>query len=275
MLCYSILPIFVLFFFVLLTSILAELYKVEPVLGMKMISIMTGVHFIVIVTIYLSIYAVRKAGEEYDVEKLHYMLCVQRESLEEFIEQERNLYRLRHELEHKLFTVQYLFEKNQKEEGFRVLKQMIVEMCGNAKNISVSQNIVETVITNIEKKYETEAIHIEKEIFFPDETIMEMIDLCILLGDLLDNAMEAAAGSEEKQVKINVREEFNCLYLKIANTFSKKHSDVEAFVSKKETGRHGFGMRNIREIVRRYGGEFITYDEGEWFYADVIIYGQK
>lgn len=275
MLCYSILPIFVLFFFVLLTSTLAELYKMKPVIGMKMIGVMTGIHFIVIATIYLSFHAVRKAGEEYDVERLNYMLHLQSESLEKFIGQERELYRLRHELEHKLFTVQYLFEKDQKEEGFRVLKQMIVELCGDAKNISISQNIVETVITNIEKKYETEAIRIEKEILFPDETIMELVDLSILLGNLLDNAMEAAVKSMEKRVEISVREEYNCLYIKISNTFSAENSDVKAFTSKKMAGEHGFGMRNIREIVGRYGGELITYDEGEWFYADVIIYGQK
>ena len=273
--CYSILPTFVLAFFILLTNTLDELYKMEPVFGMKVNGIMAGVHCIVIVVIYLAFRAVRTAGKEYDMEKLQYMLYVQRESLEKFIEQERELYRLRHELEHKLFTVQYLFEKNRKEEGFCVLKQMIVELCGDAKNISVSQNIVETVIANIEKKYEAEDIQIEKEILFPDETIMELVDLCILLGDLLDNAMEAAVESEERHVKISVSEEFNCLYLKIANTFSEEKSDVKNFVSMKEPGRHGFGMRNIREIVRRYGGELIIYDEGKWFYTDVIIYGQK
>lgn len=275
MICYSILPIFVLAFFILLTDTLIELYRLEPVIGMKVIGIMVGVHFIVIAVIYLSFRAVSTAGKKYDVEKLHYMLYVQRESLEKFIGQERELYRLRHELEHKLFTVQYLFEKNQMEEGFCVLKQIIVELCGDAKNISVSQNIVETVIENIQKKYEAEKVRIEKEILFPDETIMELVDLCILLGDLLDNAMEAAAGSEEKQVKISVREEFNCLYLKIANSFSERHSDVKTFVSKKEEGGHGFGMRNIREIVKRYGGELMIYDEKGWFYAAVIIYGQK
>lgn len=275
MLFYSTFPIVIVTIFVLLTSTLTELYRMEPTLGIKMIGIMVGIHFIVVAAVYLSIHSVRTAEKEYSVKKLSYMLALQRESLEKFIVQEQKLYRLRHELEHKLFTVQYLFEKNQKEEGFRVLKQMIIELCGDAKNISASQNIVETVITNIEKKYETEAIRMEKEILFPDETIMELVDLCILLGDLLDNAMEAAAGSAEKQVKISVREEFNCLYLQISNTFSEKDSDVKTFVSKKEAGRHGFGIRNIREIVKRYGGELITYDKGGWFYADVIIYGQK
>lgn len=275
MFCYSIFPIIILAFFVLLTGTLTELYRIGSVIGIKMVVIMTGMHFIVIVATYLSIHAVGKAEEEYDLEKLSYMLVLQRESIEKFIGQERELYRLRHELEHKLFTVQYLFEKNQMEEGFRVLKQMIVELCGDAKDISVSQNIVETVITNIERKYEAEGIHIEKEILFPDETLMELVDLCILLGDLLDNAMEAAAKSTEKRIEISIREEYNCLYLKISNTFSVENSDVKAFISKKERGGHGFGMWNIQEIVKRYGGELITYDEGEWFYSNVVIYGRK
>ncbi len=274
-LCYSIFPIFIFGAFVLFTSTLVELYRMDPALGIKIIGMMTEMHFVVIMAIYLSFHAVRTAEQEYNVEKLSYMLVLQRESIKKFIGQERDLYRLRHELEHKLFSVQYLFEKNQMEEGLCVLKQMIVEMCGDAKDISISQNIVETVITNIEKKYETAGIRIEKEILFPDETIMEIVDLCILLGNLLDNAMEAAAGSKEKLVKISVREEFNCLYLKIANTFSEENSDVKAFVSKKEAGRHGYGMQNIREIVRRYGGELIIDDEGAWFYVNVIIYGQK
>lgn len=276
MLCYSIFPIIVLMCFVLLTSTLAELYKMEVALSARLISIMIEVHFIVIAAIYLSIHAVRKAEEEYDVERLNYMLQVQRESLERFIGQERELHRLRHELEHKLFTVQYLFEKNKSEEGFLVLKQMVEELCGDAKDILVSQNIVDTVISNIEHKFEAERIRLEKEVQFRDETIIELVDLCILLGDLLDNAMEAAAESGEKRVEISVKEEYGCLYIRVANTFSLKGSDVKSFAShKKEAEKHGFGMRNIREIVRRYAGELIFYDEEGWFYTDIVIYGQK
>lgn len=285
---------FGLYFSSCFAALILSFYGLEIILGFQSIDTAYKTGFLTLTKILLLLYvvvilhfrikirhykqgvlAVRTAEKENEVEKLHYMLYVQRESLKKFIEQERDLYRLRHELEHKLFSVQYLFEKNQKEEGVRVLKQIIMELCGDAKSISVSQNIVETVITNIEKKYEKEAIQIEKEIHFPDETIMELVDLCVLLGNLLENAMEAAAGSSEKQVRISVREEFNCLYLKISNTFSEKNSDVKTFVSKKEAVRHGFGMRNIREIVKRYGGELLIYDEIGWFYMTVIIYGQK
>ncbi|MDE5937587.1 MAG: GHKL domain-containing protein [Lachnospiraceae bacterium] len=273
---YSIFPIIVFFFFVLFVNSFTELCHIEPSLGVKMIGAMAGMHFVVIASIYLSVHAAAKAEEEYDVKRLNFMLVLQRESLEKYISQERELYQLRHELEHKLFTIRYLLEKDKKEEGLRVMGQMIEELCGDAKDISVSQNIVETVIVNIERKHEEAGVRVEKEILFSDETIMDMVDLCILLGNLLDNAIEAAVESLEKMVVISVREELGCLLIRVSNTFSEENSDVRSFISLKEgTGRHGFGMLHIREMVRRYDGEITTHVEGSWFYSDVIIYDRK
>lgn len=52
--CYSMFPIAVFVFFILLTGTLTELYQMEPALGVKMIGAMVGIHFIVIASIYLS-----------------------------------------------------------------------------------------------------------------------------------------------------------------------------------------------------------------------------
>lgn len=277
MLCYSMFPVIVLFFFIMLTGTLTELYQMESVLGVKMIGAMVGLHFIVIASVYLSIHAVRKAEEEYNVEKLNYMLDVQRESLERYIAQERELYRLRHELEHKFFTVQYLLEKDRKKEGLDVMRQTIHDLCGDAGDLSVSQNIVDTVVANIERKAEADGVKMQKEIRFSDDAIMNLADLCVLLGNLLDNAVEAAAKSVEKQVRVSVKEELSCLFIRVSNTYSRENSDVKNFISRKEGSglKHGYGMRHIREIVGRYEGEFETWDEEEWFYADVIIFDRK
>lgn len=277
MLCYSMFPIAIFVFFILLTGTLTEMYRMEPALGVKMIGAMVGIHFIVIISIYLSIHAVLKAEEEYNVEKLNYMLDVQRESLERYIAQERELYRLRHELEHKFFTVQYLLEKDRKKEGLDVMRQTIHDLCGDAGDLSVSQNIVDTVVANIERKAEADGVKMQKEIRFSDDAIMDLADLCVLLGNLLDNAVEAAAKSVEKQVRVNVKEELSCLFIRVSNTYSRENSDVKNFISRKEGSglKHGYGMRHIREIVGRYEGEFETRDEEEWFYADVIIYDRK
>lgn len=276
MLCCSALPIVVLAVFLLSMDALVALRGQEATHGFQTGGLMAGMHFVVIAAFCLAIRVARKAQAAQKVERLHYMLELQRKSLERFALQERKLHRLRHELEHKLFTVRYLFEKGGWEEGHLILRQTVAQMCGEARDISVAQNLVDTVLVNIEGRHAREGIILEKEIRFLDERMMELVDLGILLGNLADNAMEAAAKSEKKRVKISVLEEFGCLFIRVANTYSEESSDVKLFSSRKEEGdKHGFGMPNIREIVGNYDGEFHVRHEDGWFFADVVIYGRE
>lgn len=274
-LCCAVCPVVVLGIFFMLAGMLIELYFAMPDMGVRMVGIIAGLHIMVVITVLLSLYTVKKQEKEKDVENLNYIMNMQKESLERFIVQENETYKLKHELEHKLFAVQYLFHENKSAEGIRVLQQLIDELCGNAKKMTISENIIDMVIINTEQKYESDGYILEKEISFQDENMMDLVDLCILIGNLADNAIEAAVQSAEGHVQISVKEQYGCLHIKVANTCSKDKSDVIHFVShKNEIGKHGFGMRNIRETVRRYGGDFTTFYEDGWFYADAVIYGQ-
>lgn len=274
-LCYVILPMVAFIVFAILTSTLVELYFMQPEIGIRIVSTMLGVLFILGVAFGLAVYVSRKQDEEQKIETLNYMLEMQKESLEHFIDKENETYKLKHELERKLFAVQYLFQQDREEEGIQILQQLITDLCGNAKEITISRNIVDTVIANTERKYESDRFILEKEISIYDVDIMELVDLCILLGNLADNAIEAAIESVDGQVKIKVMEEYGCIHIRVSNTYSGEKSDVVRFISRKsDAGKHGFGMQSIREIVRRYGGEFVTSYKDGWFYADVVIYGQ-
>lgn len=274
-LCCAVCPVVVLGIFFILIRMLIEVYFAMPDIGVKMIGIIAGLHIMVVITVLLSFYIVKKQENEQKIETLNYMLEMQKETLEQFIDKEKETRRLKHELERKIFAVQYLFEKDREEEGIRILQQLITDLCGNAKEITISRNIVDTVIANTERKYESDRFTLEKEISIHDVDIMELVDLCILLGNLADNAIEAAIESGDGQVKIKVTEEYGCIHIRVSNTYSGEKSDVVRFISRKsDAGKHGFGMQSIREIVRRYGGDFTTLYEDGWFYADAVIYGQ-
>ena len=82
-------------------------------------------------------------------------------------------------------------------------------------------------------------------------------DFYILLGNLLDNAMEAAGKCEPERRRILLKlycvNEMFCICLE--NT-SIEYPQVEngKFRSTKEEKGHGFGIENIRSIVENYGG---------------------
>lgn len=275
LICYVIIPVAVLGILMTLTRTLIDLYYIEPETASKIIyiAICTSAMFVLILV--LSVSVSRKQEKEREVQRLNDMIEIQRQSLENYISGERELHRQRHEMEHKFYSVKYLLEQNRISEGMEIFRETIDGLYGNARNMTVSGNIIDTVIANKEKKYAPGCISLEKSIAIGKEEKLDLVDLCILIGNLVENAMEAADKSESRKVQIKVEEKLGCLFIFVSNTFSGTDSDVKNLLShKKEIWKHGFGIQSVKEIVSRYHGEFETHYEGEWFYAQVVIYYQ-
>mgnify|MGYP002237480850 CR=1 FL=1 len=79
-------------------------------------------------------------------------------------------------------------------------------------------------------------------------------------GNLLDNALEACEQikGKERWIRIKNKKKNQLIYIEIANAIAKKpDQNGSGFIStKKENGLHGYGMRNIRDIVEKYEGIF-------------------
>ncbi|MCM1173838.1 MAG: GHKL domain-containing protein [Blautia sp.] len=273
--CYVIIPVAALGILMVLTRTMIDLYYIEPETARKIIYIAVCICAMFVLILVLSVSASKRQEKEREVQRLNDMIEIQKQSLENYVSGERALYKQKHELEHKFYSIRYLLEQNRISEGMEVFRETIDGLCGNAKNMTVSGNIIDTVITNKEKKYASSHISLEKTIAVGGEEKIDLVDLCILIGNLVENAMEAAGKSEAKRVRIEVKEQYECLYILVCNTFSGMDSDVRNLLSKKkEIQKHGFGIQSVKEVVSRYQGEFQTSYEGEWFYARAAIYYQ-
>jgi hypothetical protein len=84
------------------------------------------------------------------------------------------------------------------------------------------------------------------------------IDLHILVGNLLDNAMEAAEKSDKKYISIFMYSNDMIMEIKISNTTDLEivKNNLKFQSTKKESG-HGYGILNIKDIVAKYSGEII------------------
>lgn len=85
------------------------------------------------------------------------------------------------------------------------------------------------------------------------------IDLCLLLGNLMDNAADACLQPEhaalEKIVKLFFRYTDGALFIEIANPIAQENITPEFFVSRKaEQQKHGYGLSIIDDVIKRYMG---------------------
>ena len=100
------------------------------------------------------------------------------------------------------------------------------------------------------------------------------LDLCIILGNLFDNAIEASLALPEKDRMIRVYMEMKNtqLYISFTNLTAagKQHRENGRFRTTKGSG-HGFGLVRIDTIVERYGGYISRNSEDGAFTTEILL----
>ena len=93
---------------------------------------------------------------------------------------------------------------------------------------------------------------------------IESSDLTTLLGNILDNAVEAAKNSEHRKIDLSLNKMNGFDILTCINSSSNKPRVVgnNLKTTKKEANLHGLGIKSIKRIVKKYHGSF------EWSYDD-------
>ncbi len=206
---------------------------------------------------------------------------------------------LKEEKEHYRKQCIYMQETEKELSAFRhdianqisLLKQMSIRDNGNKIDESVSylekklssvvifsntQNLVVDSILNIKyaemKKYDISA---ELQCRVPCKLNIEPMDLMVIMGNILDNAIRAAKNVEsEKFIHIKIVFENGMLYINIENSYSGKLlvDDGRFITTKSDSSSHGLGLQNIKRIVRKYHGTTKFNYTSEVFTSEIILY---
>ena len=103
---------------------------------------------------------------------------------------------------------------------------------------------------------------------------ISLYDMCTIFYNLLSNAIEACGKVPEEDRVIEVQNYIydDKLYLEIKNCIPEIKSDKNFFQSQKgDLREHGFGIRNVDDTVKKYGGKFIYEFEDKWIKAEVMM----
>jgi len=100
----------------------------------------------------------------------------------------------------------------------------------------------------------------------PASVTVSDIDLCVIVGNLLDNAIEACMkleNEEDRFIRIYIGKLKEQLYISISNSMGpgiKKHNG--RYITTKK-GSHGFGLMRVDNIAKKYDGYINRqYEEG-------------
>ena len=93
-----------------------------------------------------------------------------------------------------------------------------------------------------------------------DSIQINPLDLCIIFGNALDNAIDACAkckNDEEKIINIHSSLTNGFLFIKIENPIATdvKITNNSITTTKKDKNSHGIGLQSIRTSIQKYYGE--------------------
>ena len=99
------------------------------------------------------------------------------------------------------------------------------------------------------------------------------IDLSILLGNLLDNAIEGAGKSREKKIDLQLQEQHGYYKITVQNSVDRTvlGNNRQLFTTKENTYEHGLGIKSVRAVVDKYNGICEFSEEEGLFTAEVLL----
>ena len=106
----------------------------------------------------------------------------------------------------------------------------------------------------------------------PEMLPMSDVELCSLLGNMLDNAVEACGTlpEEERFMRVYIGKLKGQLYLSVQNSAGKVRKEKGSYLSTKE-GEHGYGLFRIDRVAKKYGGYVNRQNEEGVFATELLI----
>lgn len=107
-------------------------------------------------------------------------------------------------------------------------------------------------------------------------TFLDVMDICTVFGNVLDNAIEYAATlpqPEKRLIHLSLSAEKNFLLLRVENYCEATLSFREGLpvTTKGDAAYHGYGLKSVRRAVGKYGGSLTVCQDGGWVEVKALI----
>lgn len=171
--------------------------------------------------------------------------------------EETRLRTLRHDLRNHLTAIRGLLAEGEQKRALDYIDQLSGSAAVQGGQRVCGNDTANAVLSAKVEAMRRAGIRADIAVSLPGALPVDDTDLCALLGNALDNAMEAALQAPEKWIIIRCRAEKGLLMLRVENTAAAA-PPPDLSTSKEDKAAHGFGLPGMREIAERYGGSLET-----------------
>ena len=246
-------------------------------IGLTIVSI--GLLIANFLMLYLYNLLLHSISQQYEMEMLKTQLQAYANQLNVVLRGEEKIKALRHDIKHHLSELMLLANKHDVAEIQKYIDEMN-SFLKNPNEIVASGNLeIDSVLNFMLQKAEKELKTVDIKVMLP-EKVRHSFDINVMLGNLLENAIDAAGKTENKYLSVHIKLKRGILKVKIENSFESSYilrkeqnrKDTILKTTKPFTEQHGIGLKNVKKIVEKYNGTMaVTAQEGI-FCVNLLLY---
>lgn len=246
-------------------------------IGLTIVSI--GLLIANFLMLYLYNLLLHSISQQYEMEMLKTQLQAYANQLNVVLRGEEKIKALRHDIKHHLSELMLLANKHDVAEIQKYIDEMN-SFLKNPNEIVASGNLeIDSVLNFMLQKAEKELKTVDIKVMLP-EKVRHSFDINVMLGNLLENAIEAAGKTENKYLSVHIKLKRGILKVNIENSFEsscilrkeQNRKDTILKTTKPFTEQHGIGLKNVKKIVEKYNGTMaVTAQEGI-FCVNLLLY---
>lgn len=180
---------------------------------------------------------------------------------------------LRHDMKHHMNEIRLMAKQDKTQEIQNYIDDM-ENSVSNPKEMVYSGNWeIDSILNYMLEQAKKELRTVDVQVQLP-EKFSHTFDLNVILGNLLENAIEGAGQTEEKRLKLRIVFQKGILQIEIENSFCGKMVRKREifFTTKPDKAAHGIGLNNVRKIVEKYNGLMEVRSGKDIFFVKVMLY---
>ncbi|RGR56058.1 GHKL domain-containing protein [Agathobacter rectalis] len=212
-------------------------------------------------------------------EELRFQLTIQKEQIEfqrnkyeQLGAAYKNIRSFMHDTKKHLFYIENCVTEKKYDDIIPYSKEIMHDLESRYCTINTGNLVIDAFVSNLLLQTKAQGITLHTNLKFDKATIpVNDYHLTIILGNLLDNALNACRGQIGANIKVAVRTVDGTFTIHVANTYVIADPDKAPDDFEKIDFIHGYGLKNVKDSAEACGGFCVINHENDIYSATVII----
>lgn len=180
-----------------------------------------------------------------------------------------------HDMKNHLLALQTMEKERRWEELHDYLEEISREVYSGSTKCWTGNTMIDLILNSKKVQADSEGIEFSIETNVIGEISLTDRETISLFGNLLDNAIEACEQVQtgKKWIDLKIRKQQGLFYIEVENSMERRPEERknQLISRKKDSGVHGYGLKNVRQIVDKYDGTYF-YEIREKSFITIISF---